>query len=241
MSGNVEALIAGAAFDAHGLIAVVAQDAATAVVRMLAWANPDALRATAETKFATFFSRSRGGLWQKGATSGNVMRVREMRLDCDGDAVLYLVDATGPSCHTGKTSCFHRPMSANATLAEDDGPDEPPPAILARVAQVIAQRRLQSAEKSYVASLLAAGWPKILSKINEETREVAEALPGEDKAHTAHEAADVMFHLLVGLEAAGVPADAVFAELRQRFGTSGLTEKASRAAKPSAKARTKKA
>jgi phosphoribosyl-ATP pyrophosphohydrolase/phosphoribosyl-AMP cyclohydrolase len=227
MPGPVDALLETAKFDERGLLVAIAQDARTGVVRMQAWANAEAVRATAESGLATFYSRSRAELWQKGATSGNVMRVQQIRLDCDGDAVLYLVDAEGPSCHTGKTSCFFRSLTGT-TLEEDDGPPGPPATILARVAQVIAERRRSSAEKSYVATLLAAGWPKILEKIAEESRELAEALPGDDKDHTAHEAADVIFHVLVGLEAAGVPAGAVFAELGRRFGTSGLTEKANR-------------
>jgi phosphoribosyl-AMP cyclohydrolase / phosphoribosyl-ATP pyrophosphohydrolase len=220
----VDTLLAAAAFDDGGLLPAIAQDATSGVVRMLAWANAEAVRATADTGYATFYSRSRKELWQKGATSGHVMRVRQIRLDCDGDSVLYLVDAQGPSCHTGRTSCFYRPLGGD----EDDGPAEAPATVVSRVAAVIAQRRGQPADKSYVASLLAAGWTKILGKIEEEARELAEALPGGDPAHTAHEAADLLFHLLVGLEAAHVPVDDLFAELRRRFGTSGLTEKASR-------------
>src|SRR5688500_10627554 len=108
MTGNVDAILAAATFDDHGLMPVVAQDATNGGVRMLAWANADALRATAESGYATFWSRSRKELWQKGATSGHVMRVREIRLDCDGDAALYVVEPAGPSCHTGTTSCFFR-------------------------------------------------------------------------------------------------------------------------------------
>jgi phosphoribosyl-ATP pyrophosphohydrolase/phosphoribosyl-AMP cyclohydrolase len=224
MGSSIDSLLASAKFSAEGLIPAIAQDAATGVVRMQAWVNEEALRATAESGFATFYSRSRQELWRKGVTSGNVLHVREIRLDCDGDSVLYLVDAEGPSCHTGKTSCYYRTASG----LEDDGPPEPAAAIVSRVARVIADRRSKPTEKSYVASLLAAGWPKILGKISEEAREVVESLPGQDKAHTAHEAADVIFHLLVGLEAAQVPVEDVFAELRRRFGTSGLTEKANR-------------
>jgi phosphoribosyl-ATP pyrophosphohydrolase/phosphoribosyl-AMP cyclohydrolase len=227
MSANVDSLIAAATFDERGILPAIAQDAVTGMVRMQGWASAEALRATAESGYATFYSRSRKELWRKGGTSGNVMRVREIRLDCDGDSVLYLVDAEGPSCHTGRTSCFFRVAGARG-LDEDDGPPEPPAAIVSRVAAVIAERRARPSEKSYVSSLLAAGWPRILGKIAEEARELAEALPGADRGHTAHEAADVLFHLLVGLEAAHVPVDELFAELRRRFGTSGLTEKASR-------------
>jgi phosphoribosyl-AMP cyclohydrolase / phosphoribosyl-ATP pyrophosphohydrolase len=223
MLGDVDALLSAATFDDKGLLPAIAQDATTGVVRMQAWVNAEAVRATAGSGFATFYSRSRKELWQKGVTSGNTLKVRQIRLDCDGDAILYLCDADGPSCHTGKTSCFFRDGAS-----EDDGPPEAPAAILSRVAAVIAQRRAQQSEKSYVSGLFAAGWPKILGKITEEAREVVESLPTDDKDHTAHEAADVIFHLLVGLEAAGVPLESVFAELRRRFGTSGLVEKASR-------------
>jgi phosphoribosyl-ATP pyrophosphohydrolase/phosphoribosyl-AMP cyclohydrolase len=100
---------------------VIAQDRATGVVRMLAWANREALAATITKERATFWSRSRGELWEKGATSGNSMKVYDVRLDCDGDAILYVVDAMGPSCHTGATSCFFRTVTSDG-LATDDGP-----------------------------------------------------------------------------------------------------------------------
>lgn len=121
MLGNVDALIAAVKFDAQGLVPVIAQDRATGVVRMLAWANAQALRATVQKERATFWSRSRSELWEKGATSGNSMKVHDVRLDCDGDAVLYVVDAMGPSCHTGATSCFFRTVGKDG-LVTDDGP-----------------------------------------------------------------------------------------------------------------------
>jgi phosphoribosyl-ATP pyrophosphohydrolase/phosphoribosyl-AMP cyclohydrolase len=121
MLGNADALLSVVKFDSQGLVPVIAQDRATGVVRMLAWANAQALRATVENGLATFWSRSRNQLWEKGKTSGNSMRVVDLRLDCDGDAVLYLVDANGPSCHTNATSCFFRSVT-RAGLAADDGP-----------------------------------------------------------------------------------------------------------------------
>lgn len=228
MIGNADALVAAAKFDLKGLLPVIAQDRATGVVRMLAWANEEALRATINNGLATFWSRSRNELWEKGKTSGHSMRVYDVRLDCDADAVLYIVDANGPSCHTNATSCFFR-AAAPAGLTEDDGPLGPPPVILSRLAEVIAQRQQESPDKSYVASLLKAGSAKINGKIIEEAAELCQALPAGDAKHTAHEAADLLFHMMVGLHAAKVPMDAVFAELESRFGTSGLTEKANRA------------
>jgi phosphoribosyl-ATP pyrophosphohydrolase/phosphoribosyl-AMP cyclohydrolase len=224
MSSFLEAVT----FDANGLVPVIAQEARTGMVRMVAWANRQALELTAATKAAHFWSRSRKALWRKGESSGHTLAVRELRIDCDGDVVLYLVDPVGPSCHTGATSCFYRRAGEDGAIVADDGPPDPPALVLARVAEVIAERRRARPEKSYVVSLLDAGLPKINGKITEEARELVEALPENDAAHTAHEAADLIFHTLVGLEAAGVPLDAVFAELRKRFGISGLDEKASR-------------
>jgi phosphoribosyl-AMP cyclohydrolase / phosphoribosyl-ATP pyrophosphohydrolase len=223
--------LSAVAFGADGLVPVIAQEARTGMVRMVAWANREALAATLETKAAHFWSRSRRELWRKGATSGNTMTVRQVRIDCDGDVVLYLIEPDGPSCHTGATSCFYRRVDGDGTLQEDDGPPDPPALVLARVAEVIARRRRERPEKSYVVSLLDGGLPKINAKIVEEAGELVEALPEGDAAHTAHEAADLLFHVLVGLEAAGVPVDAVFAQLKGRFGISGIDEKAGRKSK----------
>jgi phosphoribosyl-AMP cyclohydrolase / phosphoribosyl-ATP pyrophosphohydrolase len=220
--------LAAVSFDGAGLVPVVAQDARSGVVRMVAWANREALSATLASGAAHFWSRSRQALWRKGESSGHTLAVREIRIDCDGDVVLYLVDAEGPSCHTGATSCFFRRVDADGALVADDGPPESPAQMLPRVAEVIATRRRERPEKSYVVSLLDAGLPKINAKIAEEARELIEALPEGDAVHTAHEAADLFFHALVGLEAAGVPLDAVFGELRRRFGVSGIDEKAGR-------------
>jgi phosphoribosyl-ATP pyrophosphohydrolase/phosphoribosyl-AMP cyclohydrolase len=224
-----QTLLGTVKLDAQGLVPVIAQQADTGMVRMFAWANREALAATAATGFAHFYSRSRGALWKKGESSGHTLAVREIRLDCDGDVVLYRVEPEGPSCHTGATSCFFRAATgSDGALVSDDGPPDPPALIVSRVAAIIAQRKRERPDKSYVVSLLDGGFDKVNDKILEEARELCEALPAGDRAHTAHEAADLLFHLLVGLEAAGVTPDAVFGELRRRFGVSGIDEKASR-------------
>ena len=229
-----ETLLSVIKLDAQGLVPVIAQEIETGMVRMFAWANREALELTASTGFAHFWSRSRGALWKKGESSGHTLAVRELRVDCDGDVVLYRVQPEGPSCHTGATSCFFRAaggggLRADAPVTTDDGPPDPPAVIVSRVAGIIARRKRERPAKSYVVSLLDAGFEKVNAKILEEARELAEALPESDARHTAHEAADLLFHMLVGLEAAGVPIDTVFSELRRRFGTSGIDEKASRA------------
>lgn len=106
--------IATLKFDADGLIPAVVQDATTLQVLMVAWMNAAALQLTRDTGEAVFWSRSRGALWHKGATSGNVQRVREIRYDCDADTLLLLVDPAGPACHTGATSCFYRTLETTA-------------------------------------------------------------------------------------------------------------------------------
>ena len=212
-------------WDERGLAPAVASDAATGAVLMVAWMNAESLARTVESGEAWFWSRSRGRLWKKGETSGHVLRVREIRIDCDGDTLLLVVDPAGPACHTGKPSCFYR---AYPDGAEDDGPRGAASAVVDRVAAVIEARRTSTGERSYVRSLLDAGMAKILAKIAEEHGELAAELPEGDLDKVVHETADLMFHVLVGLAARGVAPSQVWRELERRFGTSGHVEKASR-------------
>src|SRR5450432_4723108 len=126
-------LLAAIAFDGAGLVPVIAQDASTGTVRMVAWANREALTSTLATGAAHFWSRSRRALWRKGESSGHTLAVREMRIDCDGDVVLYLIDAVGPSCHTRATSCFFRRAGEDGAIISDDAPPDPPALVLTRV------------------------------------------------------------------------------------------------------------
>jgi len=215
-------------WDSRGLVPAVVQDARTGALRMLAWTNAEALQLTRETGFAHFYSRSRQSLWKKGETSGNTLAVREIRIDCDADAVLLIADPAGPTCHTGKTSCFYRSIRVGAP-AEDDGPSGAPAAIVDRLYEILVSRRDDSdARSSYTKSLLDAGMPKILAKIAEEHAELAAELPRGDDHAVIHEAADLLFHVLVGLVARDISPNAIWRELERRFGVSGHVEKASR-------------
>ena len=217
-------MLAEPTYDEHGLVPCIVQDATTDAVLMLAWMNAEALRLTRETRAVHFWSRSRKALWRKGETSGHTLTAVEIRLDCDLDVVLVRARPAGPTCHTGATSCFfHRDADGDDAL--DDGS---PPPILHRLEQVIAARRASTAEKSYTKALLEAGMPKILAKIAEEHGELAAELPAGDDAKVVHETADLLFHVMVGLAARGIPLEAVLAELTRRFGTSGHVEKARR-------------
>lgn len=204
----------GLAFDANGLLPVVAQDARSGEVLMLAYANRDALQQTATTGRAHYWSRSRQAIWRKGDTSGHVQEVREIRVDCDGDAVVYLVHQTGAACHTGEASCFYRRVD-DASLAPAAGGGH----ILSRITGIIARRAAERPEGSYTTYLLEQGLDKILKKVGEETTEVVIAAKNDDHQELRAEAADLLFHLLVLLEDRGLPLEEIWDELDRRFGT----------------------
>lgn len=207
-------------FNADGLIPAIAQDLHSGEVRMMAYANADAVRLTHETKIAHFFSRSRNAIWKKGETSGHTMEVVSVLADCDRDALLYLVLPNGPTCHTGAMSCFFGDASAARPLPT-----------LFNVFHELEARRSSSSEKSYTKALLDAGATKIAEKIREEGSELAVALEGESDERVVAEAADVFYHVMVGLLARGRTLTDVAAELARRQGTSGHAEKAARAPK----------
>jgi phosphoribosyl-AMP cyclohydrolase / phosphoribosyl-ATP pyrophosphohydrolase len=217
-------------WDDRGLVPAVVQDAADGRVLMLAYMDRESLAKTVETGFTHFHSRSRGVLWKKGETSGHVQRVREVRLDCDGDTVLVKVDQTGPACHTGAPTCFFRvaEAGAEARLVRDEEAGTLYGELAALFATIRERRAAGDPEASYVAQLFSKGRDHILKKVAEEAGEVLLAAKGGDPKAVTREAADLLFHLLVALAEAGVgPAD-VAAELRARRGVSGLAEKASR-------------
>ena len=170
----------------------IVQDARTGEVLTLAYMNDEALRRTRETGEMWFWSRSRQELWHKGATSGNVQRLKELRLDCDEDAILALVDPAGPACHTGARTCFHNgDLERVASEA------------LATLERTIAERRQAAPEDSYTARLLADR-DLVGEKVREESEEVARAAREESDERVAEEAADVLYHLAVLLAERGM-------------------------------------
>jgi phosphoribosyl-ATP pyrophosphohydrolase/phosphoribosyl-AMP cyclohydrolase len=193
----------GLAFDAGGLLPVIAQDRASGDVLMVAWANGEALARTAETGLAHFWSRSRNALWRKGETSGHELRVVEARADCDRDALLLVVEPEGPACHTGARSCFGDTSPTAAGMLEE-------------LARVVAERARARPEESYTARLLARGQGPVLKKIGEEATEVVLAASAESDERLAEEAADLLYHLLLALHQRGLPLARVMDELRRR-------------------------
>jgi len=213
-------------FDEKGLIPAIAQDSRTGDVLMFAFMNKTALEETLATRKVHFYSRSRGSLWLKGETSGNVLDVDEVLFDCDSDCVLVKVTARGPACHTGERSCFYRRL--------DEGGPHPPlgAGVIDEVFRVVESRKGAASESSYVASLYAKGLEAIIGKVEEESGELVRASRDEDAKAVTHELVDLWFHTIVLLADRGIGPDAVFAEFARRFGISGLEEKASRGRKP---------
>jgi phosphoribosyl-AMP cyclohydrolase / phosphoribosyl-ATP pyrophosphohydrolase len=203
------ALVERVRFNADGLVPAVVQDAGDGRVLTQAWMNRESLERTLARGETWFWSRSRQELWHKGATSGNTQAVRAVSLDCDGDAVLVLVDQTGVACHTGAATCFHDRLSDEAPLE--------PFAALADLERTIADRAAAAdPEASYTARLLAKGIDTVCKKVGEEATEVAIAAKGDEHDQVVYESADLLFHLAVLWRATGVSLDEVAAELASR-------------------------
>jgi len=199
-------------YDANNLIPAIVQHARSGEVLMLGYMNAEALRLTHESGLVTFWSRSRSEIWQKGATSGNTLRVISIRQDCDGDALLVLAEPAGPICHTGERSCFYRDLD-EVPLAEPAVPGS----IVARLADLIHQRGEQQDESSYTAKLLRGGVDRIGKKIGEEAAEVIIGAKNGSPAELTYEMADLIYHSLVLLENQGVAPEEVWRELERRF------------------------
>jgi len=204
-------------FDAQGLIPAVVQDWRDGTVLMLAFMNQEALLKTIETKSVHFWSRSRQTLWKKGETSGHTLHLKDLFLDCDGDAVLVKVEPVGPTCHTGERACFFSRLDSLETkTAESWG------GILDRLYQMIQERKRRPSSESYTSTLLESGVDHILKKVVEEAGEVAIAGKGGKKDEIVYETADLLFHTLVALGYHNVAPQEVYQELATRFGKSGL-------------------
>jgi phosphoribosyl-AMP cyclohydrolase / phosphoribosyl-ATP pyrophosphohydrolase len=195
-------------YDERGLVPAIVQDHLDGTVLMMAWMNRESLQKTLDTGETWFWSRSRQELWHKGATSGQIQTLRELRYDCDSDALLVTVEQAGNvACHTGERSCFHQ-------LGE--GKSAPPADTLTNLYGTIVDRRDRPVPDSYTASLFAGGDNKILKKIGEEAAEVVMACKDDRAEEIAGEVADLFYHSLVALAHHGVDLRAVYAKLDER-------------------------
>ena len=196
-------------FDERGLVPAIVQDVRTREVLTLAYMNAESFARTVETKETWFWSRSRNKLWHKGETSGNTQKVVELLLDCDGDAIVVLVDPAGPACHTGAQSCFGSAGTAQLITTDQ---------LLDRLYDLVKEREKTRPADSYTSYLFNQGLDKILKKLGEESAETIIAAKNEDQKRLIAEVSDLVYHLLVLLVERGVSLDEIRLELTQRSG-----------------------
>ncbi|MEG1641528.1 MAG: bifunctional phosphoribosyl-AMP cyclohydrolase/phosphoribosyl-ATP diphosphatase HisIE [Synergistaceae bacterium] len=194
-------------YDEKGLIPVIVQDATTGENLMLAYANEESIKETEQKGELVFWSRSRQEIWHKGATSGNTMKIKELKIDCDGDTILAIVEPSGPACHTGERTCFNRTIAGENTTEAT---------FLGRLWNYLNKRKNDSPEESYTASLLQRGASRVGQKVGEEGVETALACATNDKPGFRYEAADLLYHLLVACISVEVPLNEVLKELASR-------------------------
>jgi phosphoribosyl-ATP pyrophosphohydrolase/phosphoribosyl-AMP cyclohydrolase len=208
-------------WDDAGLVPAVVQDAQSKEVLMMAYMNKESLQLSVESGVTWFWSRSRGELWNKGATSGHTQRIVSMSYDCDGDTLLVKVEQKGPACHTGRYSCFFNSVevSGNAEASsEAAGASSDRFATLGQLESVIAERYAERPEGSYTTYLFDKGVDKILKKVGEEASEVIIAAKNQDNDELRSEVGDLIFHLMVLLRERGLPFDDVISEISSRHG-----------------------
>ena len=190
-----------------GLVPAIIQDFRSSQVLMMGYMNQEALAKTAETGKATFFSRTKERLWTKGETSGNVLQLVNMSLDCDNDTLLVKVEPIGPTCHLGNTTCW-----------DVDPQEESQMVWLNQLERLLEARKNADPESSYTASLYAKGTKRISQKVGEEGVEVALAATSGDKSELVCESADLVYHLMVLLQDQGLSMNDVINKLKQRHG-----------------------
>ena len=181
----------------------IVQDIATGVIQMLGYMNRDALNKTLETGLVTFFSRTKQRLWTKGETSGNTLQLRQLSVDCDNDSLIALVTPIGPTCHLGTNSCWNNDSDPNL-------------AFLGQLNKLLGERKNADPESSYTAKLYAKGIKRIAQKVGEEGVETALAATVQDLDELKNESADLLYHLLVLLQASNVPLEDVIDLLQER-------------------------
>ena len=194
-------------FDEKGLIPAIVVDAVTKKVLTLAYMNEESLRISMEKELTCFYSRSRSELGLKGETSGNYQHIVSITADCDGDALVVMVEKDGPACHLGTDSCFENPLfvSENRSEFSYEG-----------LMKLIEGRKLSKKEGSYTTYLFEKGLDKILKKVGEEATEVIIAAHAKDKKETVYEIADLAYHVMVLMTEAGITLEAIHKELASR-------------------------
>lgn len=204
-------------FDDRGLLPAVVQDWRDGSILMLGYMNEEALACTFSSKFVHFWSRSRQKIWRKGETSGHVLTVKELFVDCDRDTILVKAEPVGPTCHTGARTCFFSRLNVGEDIVPTSV-DEVAGGILERIYQTILDRKTTPQPESYVSKLLEGGADRVLKKVAEEAGEVIIAAKNENRAEIIYEVADLVFHTLLVLGYHGITLSEVWAELAARYG-----------------------
>jgi phosphoribosyl-ATP pyrophosphohydrolase/phosphoribosyl-AMP cyclohydrolase len=208
-------------FDQQGLLPAVVQDWLDGTVLMLGYMNQEALAKTVATRTVHFWSRSRNKLWEKGETSGHILQVKELFVDCDRDTILVKAQPVGPTCHTGERACFFTRLDDRGLTVEEKTQNAAG-GILESVLRTILARRANPQAGSYTTKLFEGGHDKILKKVAEEAGEVLLASKGGKKEEIVYEVADLFFHTLMVLGYHGLSVQDIYEELGRRFGKSGL-------------------
>lgn len=216
-SKEIEEFVNSVKFDAAGLVPAVVQDVENRQVLMVAWMNRESLKRSLESGRTWFYSRSRQALWLKGETSGHAQYIREVRLDCDGDTLLFLVEQLGVACHLGTRSCFSRVIGSDADSVAGGAADEAKAeSIIADLYALIQERQQSLPEGSYTTKLFRSGRGRIAQKVGEEAVEVVVAAMQDNHSELVEETADLLYHLLVLLVECGVSPQEIREKLAER-------------------------
>ena len=211
------------------LIPAIVQENSSGEILMLAYMDKEAYELTLSTGYAHYFSRSRQRIWKKGESSGHTQEIVEMLLDCDGDTLLLKVNQTGVACHTGRKSCFFTSITQDKIIMDKEVDTDAVYGAVDTLYHTILERKSSGDEKSWTKRLLD-NQELLLSKIREEADELCVAIKEESDAQVIYEAADLLYHALVGLGSRDITPDRIRQEIARRFGQSGIEEKASRKA-----------
>ena len=209
------------------IIPAIAQEASSNEILMLAYVNEEAFNLTLSTGYAHYFSRSRQRLWKKGESSGHTQKIIDILLDCDADTLVFKIEQKGVACHTGRKSCFFTSVTQDKVILDKEVDTDAIYGVVDTLYHTILERKSSGSENSWTKKLLNDK-ELLLEKIREEADELCVAIDKEGDAQVIYEAADLLYHALVGLGSREISPDRVKQELARRFGTSGLEEKASR-------------
>lgn len=211
-----------------GLLPAIAQESSTKDVLMLGFVNEEAVKLALETGYAHYFSRSKNRIWKKGEESGHLQKIVDVLVDCDNDTVLYMVEQTGVACHTGAKSCFFKRLESGERILEQEVDMSKVYGVVDTLFHEIESKKFGNPEVSYTAKLFSKGENTICKKIVEEAAELCFAIKDKNKEEVVYEAADLVYHSLVGLSFSGINPELIKSELKRRFGIGGIEEKNSR-------------